>query len=57
MSDQQFVLYMCIYKYSIFPACSFVGRFVLHALLWIATEIIQELPNIQNGMPQYKTRH
>ena len=62
MSDQQFVLYMCYirisyiyiiyiycvrYKHSIFPACSLVCRFVLPALLWIATEIIEDLPNVQ----------
>ena len=35
------------YKYSIFPACVCVCRFVLPALLWIATEIIEDLPNVQ----------
>ena len=36
-----------LHVYGIFPACSFVCRFVLPVLLWIATEIIEDLPNVQ----------
>ena len=48
MCQTNSLCYTCvIYKYSIFPARSFVCRFVLPALLWIATEIIEDLSNVQ----------